>query len=416
MKNQRMTADDIFFTGTDKELEKDWLLAKEDVVKNYCMETPFGKTFAAGAYGGCLKWKGLSFNRDTTYAGLLALNSLYLEEMLTAYKTIRRVRLHLGWSCYPDFVLHGVKGVKVYEDLTLDDFRHRFCKASSINKTDDVCWLWGAYDLLRKTGADETEWQWLYETGKECFEKFYDPFWDEERRLYFGQPTFIDVGVNGYPESFGYKTEEARNRGVWVYASSTNSLYYKALCLMAQTAERLKKTQESDAWAARAQTLRKSMCEKLRFSDGTFMYFMHRDGHPEPRREVLGTAFPVLTEAVTGEDAKKCVAGYPVTAYGAPLLLPFYPGTASLHNNSTWPFADTFLLLAKERAEGCDCTAQNLTLLKNMMIDGHMYEFRNTCTNAISGQSAQLWSVAAFLNTVIRAGETNAPEDLVKIY
>lgn len=412
----QITAEDIVFTGKDYELEKAWILAKQDVLKNYCMDTRFGKTFAAGAYGGFSGWRGLAFNRDTTYAGLLALNSLYPEEMLTSYKTIRRVRLNLGWNCYPDFVLHGIDGVIVHEDLSLDDFRRQYCKASAINKTDDVCWLWGAYDLLVKTDADEAEWSWLYETGKECFEKLYTPFWDEARQLYFGQPTFIDVGANGYPESFGFKTEEARNNGVWVYASSTNSLYYKALCIMAEAAECLGESEESKAWKARAEILRKSMCEKLRFADGTFMYFLHRDGHPEERREVLGTAFPVLTGVVTGEDAKRCVAGYRVTEYGADLITPFYPGTSSLHNNSTWPFADTFLLLAKEQAEGRDYTELNLEVLKNMMRDGHMCEFRNTRTNTISGQTAQLWSIAAYLNTVIRAGLTDAPKNLIEIY
>ena len=134
----QITAEDIVFTGKDYELEKAWILAKQDVQKNYCMDTRFGKTFAAGAYGGFSGWRGLAFNRDTTFAGLLALNSLYPEEMLTSYKTIRRVRLNLGWNCYPDFVLHGIDGVIVHEDLSLDDFRRQYCKASAINKTDDV--------------------------------------------------------------------------------------------------------------------------------------------------------------------------------------------------------------------------------------------------------------------------------------
>ncbi len=406
----------IEFTGKDLRLERLWFVANEDVLGNYVMETKCGRTFAAGAYGKSAKWKNLAFNRDTSYSGLLALNSLYPEEMLTSMKTIREVRLKLGWACYPEFVLRGIDSVQVHTDMTLDEFRNVYFKASSINKTDDVCWMWCVYDLFMKIRPDISEWQWFYDTALECFERLYEPFYCKETGLYYGQPTFIDVGVNGYPPEFGSKTEEARNKGVWLFASSTNSLYYKAMTSMAYTAELLGKTEEAAEWSARAESLRKAMLSKLRFADGTFTYFMYPDGRLEERREVLGTAFPVLCGVVEGEDARKCVANYPITEYGAPLITPFYEGTESLHNNSTWPFADTFLLLAIEAATGEDCTKMNIKILKNMAVDNHMYEFRNTYSNKISGQKAQLWTVAALLNTVVRSKNTTLPADTVRIY
>ncbi len=406
----------IEFIGKDIQLERLWSVGNQDVPLHYVMETKYGKTFAAGAYGKSTKWKNLAFNRDTSYSGLLALNSLYSEEMLTSIKTIREVRLKLGWACYPEFVLRGIDGVQVHTDMTLDEFRNIYFKASSINKTDDVCWIWCAYDLFMKTQPDISEWQWFYDTALECFERFYNPFYCKETGLYYGQPTFIDVGVNGYPPEFGYKSEEARNKGVWVFASSTNSLYYKALTSMAYTAELLDNPEDAAEWSARAESLKAAMLSQLRFVDGTFTYFMHPDRTLEERREVLGTAFPVLCGVVEGEDAKKCVANYPITEYGAPLLTPFYEGTESLHNNSTWPFADTFLLLAIEAAMGEDCTEMNIKILKNAAVENHMCEFRNTQSNKMSGQRVQLWSIAALLNTVVRSENTTLPVDTVKIY
>ncbi len=404
------------FTGKDSKLALLWETAHGDVVKNYVMQTPHGKTFAAGAHGNYVGWRSLAFNRDTSYSGLLALNSLYPSEILESLKTIRAVRLKLGWACYPDFVLRGIDGVEVYEDFGIDDFRNKFCKASSINKTDDVCWIWCAYDLFMKTNAPLAEWEWLYSAAKECFSRFYAPFYSEERGLYYGQPTFIDVGSNGYPPEFGFKTEDARNRGVWLFASSTNSLYYKALDIMAKTARKLGKQEEGANWSSRAEHLKNAMKEKLRHSDGTFAYFMYPDGTLEERREVLGSAFPVLTGVVEGRDAEEALRDYPMSELGSPLITPFYEGESCLHNNSSWPFADTFLLLAKEKASGADFTELNIEILKNMSIDGSMCEFRNMLTGEISGQRAQLWSSAALLNTAVRSGNTTAPRDFVKIY
>ncbi len=411
-----MYNDSIKFLNSHEPLLVLWNTALDDVEKNYMMETRFGKTFAAGAHGAFSGWKNLAFNRDTSYSGLLALNSLFPDKMLESLKTIRQVRLNLGWACYPEFVLRGIDGVEIYTELSLDDFRNKFFKASSINKTDDVCWIWCAFDLLMKMNADISEWEWLYGNGVECFRRLYDPFYSDEYGLYFGQPTFIDVGSNGYPPEFGFKTEEARNKGVWLFASSTNCLYYKALRVMEYTAKKLGKLEEVEKWRVRAEKLKEAILENLRFPDGTFTYFMYPDGKHEERREVLGNAFPVLCGVVDGDDAKKCVENYPVTELGAHLIIPFYDNTSSLHNNSTWPFADTFLLLAKEQALGEDFTELNIEILKNMAKENSMCEFRNTVTGQISGQKAQLWSCAALLNTLVRAGYTSLPHNSVKMY
>ena len=404
------------FIGEDNALKEMWQTANDDIKKNYVMKTRFGKTFAAGAYGTYSGWKNLAFNRDTSYSGILALNSLYPEEMLTSIKTIRKVRLNLGWACYPDFVIRGIDNVKIHTDMTLEEFKTNYSKASSINKTDDVCWMWCTYDLFMKINPDISEWQWFYDTALECFDKLYNPFYCKKTGLYYGQPTFIDVGVNGYPPEFGFKTEASRNKCIWLFASSTNSLYYKALTSMSYTAKILGKFEEAAEWSVRAEGLKQAILSQLRFADGTFAYFMYPDGTLEQRREVLGTAFPVLCGVVEGNDAKKCVAKYPITEYGAPLITPFYKNTSSLHNNSTWPFADTFLILAIEAATNEDCTSMNIKILKNMTIDNHMYEFRNTLNSKISGQKAQLWSVAALLNTIVRSGNTTLSKEVIKIY
>ena len=402
----------IKYTGSDSLLKKMWNIALCDVEKNYCMNTEYGTVFAAGGYGNHFNWKGLTFNRDTSYSGLLALNALYPKEMLTSVKIIRHYRKVLAFNCTPETEIVGIDGVNVV-DVSFDEFKRRFHKGTAINKTDDVVWIWCAYDLLKKNNLDE--YKWLYETAKYDFEHFYNPFFDETDGLYFGQPTFIDVGSNGYPESFGLKTKEAYNNGIWVKAASTNALYYKAFDVLSKTAEKLGLPEEAREWAKKAENIKRAIRAELRFDDGKICYFKHKNGKLEQRREVLGTAFCVLNDIVEGEDAKKALEDYPVTPFGAPLIYPYFDNDLVLHNNSAWPFADTFLLLAVEKAYGVNLANINLQIMINDSENGHIGEFRNMITNRMSGATAQLWSISGFLNACIRGGFTELPKDTVKI-
>lgn len=407
------TEEKLKFIGSNNIEHALWNTAIDDIEKNYCIDTEYGRVFAAGGYNKHKNWNGMTFNRDTAYSGILALNLIKPRGMLINLKAIRECRKKLGFSCIKNMVIHGIDNVVVY-DMELEEFKKIFHKASAINKTDDVVWMWCAYDLLMKNNFDE--WEWLYNNGKECFERFYDCFFDVQDGLYYGQPSFIDVGSNGYPESFGFKTEEAMNNGVWVKATSTNCLYYKALCIMADVADKLGYGDEKSEWENRAVNLKEAIKKGLAFSDGKYAYFKHKNGKLEERREVLGTAFLVLCDVLEGEDAEKAVADYPVTAYGVPLIYPYFENDRVLHNNSMWPFADTFFILAMEKVYKKDFTYINMHILMNDAVEGHMGEFRNTINNEMEGATAQLWSSAAYINTCVRAGHTCIMPEKVKIY
>lgn len=404
---------DIKYMGKDKIIEKMWYIALEDIEKNYCINTEYGVVYAAGGYNAHKDWDGLAFNRDTAYSGLLALNRLYPNEMLTTIKAVRKYREKLKFVCTPETELEGIDGVEVI-DVDFKEFKKIFHKGSAINKTDDVAWIWCTYDLFKKNQFDE--WQWFYETADKNFKEFYFPFFDETDGLFFGQPTFIDVGLYGYPEHFGYNTKEARNNGVWVKATSTNALYYKALSIMSEVAEMLNLYEEAKEWKLRAHNLKNAILKHLRFEDGTFAYFKHKNGSLEDRHEALGTAFTVLLEIVEGDEAKCALSGCMLTPYGVPLIYPFYENGNSLHNYASWPFVDTFYLLALEKAYGESFVNQNLMIMLNDSVDGHIYEYKNLMTNYIWGAKAQLWSIAGFVNACIRGGLTDIPPDSVSLY
>ncbi len=401
-------AHNAVYTGESEYVGKLWKIALDDIEKSRVTTTEFGTIYTAGGYG--KSFFNLVFNRDNAYSGLLALNCLYPEEMLEAYKAIRQVRYRLGWTCFKSCGC-GLMGVPEAEILDMERvaFFKKYQKASAINKTDDVCWLWAAYDLLMKHDFPISEWEWLYENGKIGFEQYYKVFYDESDGLYFGQPTFIDIGHSGYPDGYNKPTTKKRNKCVWLKASSTNCLYYKGMCVMSEAAKRLGKTEEAAAWAQRAEKIKAAILKNLRAPDGSFYYFLYRDGTPEHRSDVLGSAFPVLMGIVEGEDARLALKNFPVTHYGIPLIQPFYERDDFYHNNSMWPFADTFFLLAYEKAYGVSTAEVNLQIMLNSFKNGHFYEQRNVKDNKPGGSWAQLWTTAGFLNVIIRKGDTDIP-------
>ncbi len=393
--------------GVPPLIEKLWRSALREIEQNDCIETPYGVIYSAGDAG--RHFTARVFNRDVGYSGILGLNAVYPDRMLSSMKIIRRIRLEMGWNCPKDRVISGVPGATV-ENLTNHEFMLKYLKASPINKTDDVLWLWCMDELLDVLGNPRSEWEWLYENGKRSFQELYAPFLDESDGLYFGQPSFIDVGGTGYPTEFGpFREMDTCNRGVWVKASSTNSLYYKGLCVMAKAARKLDCEKAAEGWEIRAEKLRQAMLQKLRFSDGTFTYFLHPDGHAEPRREVLGTAFPVLLDVARAEDAKRAVAGYPFTPLGAPLLCPFFDRDDFYHNNSAWPFASTFLSWAMEKATGMSHAAENLEMLINAVKNGKLYEVFDLRRSEPAGCAAQLWTDASLINVCARMGWIDLP-------
>ncbi len=296
-------------------------------------------------------------------------------------------------------------------DIPKIEFFKKFQKASAINKTDDVVWVWCAYDLLKKNKFGMSEWNWLYHMGVECFEKLYNRFYDPNDGLYYGQPSFVDVGGGGYPDGWNNTSIEARNKCVWVKAASTNCLYYKALKSMGKAAEILGLKKEAQEWIRKAEALKKAIKKELCFPEGTLAYFKHRDNHLEDRRDILGSSFAVLCGVAEDDEARKLLKGYPITPYGVPILYPFYERNDTYHNNAMWPFANTFFLLAMEKAYKKDYSYINMHMMLNDVVNGHFAEVRDMQTNQACGAYSQLWSITAFLNVCIRTDMTEISDE-----
>jgi hypothetical protein len=134
-----------------------------------------------------------------------------------------------------------------------------------------------------------------------------------------------------------------------------------------------------------------------------------------PNQHNLGTAFAIIFGIVEGKAAKKAIDNYPTSEFGTPLQYPFMENKGD-HNQASWPFCDTFFLIAKEIADGKDYTSYNAALLARTMgtkLDpkknpewggfGSFHEKVQLPSGLISGSGSQLWTSAAFMNICLRA-------------
>ncbi len=399
---ERAVTNPFRLTGSTPILERLWSCALYDVESNI-LELRGKPYFCAGGRG-----KGFNqmvFTRDFAYASLLGVGNYYPDIMRSCMEMSRELRLEMGLLVPEDHDIGWVFADHV-EHIDHGEFMRKYGTNPYCRRTDDVVWLWWAEELFKDNFNTLSDWQWIYDTGKRCFDELYTPFFDESDGLYWGQATFIDIGFNGYPPIPGveYNTVEAYRKSLQIKASSTNALYYHGMMVMSRCAERLGLQAEADAWSLKAKELRQSYRKNFIRPDGSIIYYIHADGMPEPRREALGTALAVLLGLLDNSEGAAAFKDYPEYWWGIPLFTPFYDTEASYHNHSSWPFVNSFYLRAKAQATGCDTLPQELALLVRSCHGDTFHEWIRSHDHKPSGKEAQLWTLGAFLGAAAKTG------------
>jgi len=372
--------------------------ARQDVRANL-RDAGDGPFFAAGASFG-----SRIYTRDIALSGLLSLNRLMPEVMARSIRVTREARRRA------DLMIDTGRPMPrlplPWTDSGLD--RKRFMATYQTNaydrRTDDVIWLWAAGDLLRQAPDAGLTWHWVHDTGRMCFERFYDPLFDRADGLYRGQAVFFDIPfpdrhVSGYP--WDWSADAVLN----ARALSTNAAYVMGLRVMHEAA-RHAGGDDASHWAQRTDRLAQRIREAFDLGDGTLSYLRGEGGELQPHRDALGTALCILAGVVTGEQARRMVERYPVASYGVPLLHPPRPDNDwPYHNRSAWPFVDAFFYWAADLARGRNTADDAARRLAASGYDGRSFrEFVRADTGEPAGSSSQLWSAAGYLNAALRRG------------
>ena len=382
--------------------QKMWKIALHDVELNL-ISNDYGTYFAAGR-----RYTDRVYTRDIAFAGILGLNAIYPKEMLNSLRVTRDVVSKMGYKVSGEEV---IKEIIAPWEIIAEDKKEVMAtyKSNSITRrTDDVVWIWAVDDLF-KSHPEVADWKWFYYNGKMNFDELYAPWFDKTDGLYKAQNTFHDLQSSAYPK--GYSQADC----VLLKSTSTNCLYYKALLSLANAAKKCNLPEESKEWAIKAEALKTAIKKELLLPDGTFTYYKDRYGKVMPNQHNLGTAFAIIFGIVEGKEAKKAIENYPTSEFGTPLQYPFMENNGD-HNQASWPFCDTFFLIAKEIANGKDYTGYNAALLARTMgtkLDpkkspewggfGSFHEKVQLPSGLISGSGSQLWTSAAFMNICLRA-------------
>ena len=245
--------------------------------------------------------------------------------------------------------------------------------------------------------------------------------------------------ITGSDRSENDNVKYLRGLGVTVYTEHTSD-NIKGADLVAYSAavpesnpemvaaEVLERPADAAKWHARAEALRKAIRDRLRLPDGTFAYFMRKDGTLEPRCEALGAAYCILADVVTGEDAVKALATETLqfSDAGVSLFYPFIEENPGIyHNRAAWPYASTFYYMACEKATGQSRMEQDATQLSNAILvpkklntnavgtladyeTGSFMEYIAWEQQEPRGTSAKCFSISAFMNLCIRNGWLDA--------
>ena len=379
---------------------------EQNIVTNH-----YGTYFAAGR-----RYTDRIYTRDIAIAGILGLNYYYPELVLNSLKISRSVRKELGWKTTPDGV---IKEIDVPWEVVAEkepDIMAKYKTNSYTRRTDDVIWIWSVYNIYQ-IRQDLADWDWFYSTAKYYFENFYLPLYDSQDGLFRGQPVFHDITSSAYPN--GYQASDC----VLLKASSTNSVYYKALCVMARVARKLGLDSEANEWNSMANKLKEGFCKYLVDKDGKVIYYLDRNGIPSTREDILGVSFCVLCGILEGDAAIKAVSNYPISGAGRPLIHPFLDNNGP-HNKASWPFCSTFYCWAREKATGESLLNYNAALLARSLGTklsqkdskewggfGSFHEKILLPDGIVCGSGAQLWSAASFLNVCLRAGMVEGYDD-----
>jgi hypothetical protein len=374
-----------------------WNVALADI-ENNIVSTDRGQYFGAGKDFGVLL-----YTRDISYSGILGVSQFYPDLVLKSLKITREVHLDLKFKVPKDYVIPSIKVDWQPLDLYESQFVEKYKTNNYIRRTDDVVWMWAAYDLFKKH-PEKADWKWLHEYGNKCYETLYMPFFDKTDGLFRGQASFIDIH---YSEGLatGYPADYTKADCVLIKALSTNCLYYKSLLVMAETCREISRVQEALEWEYKAEKLKEAIRKNLMMANGNLAYFKDKNGKLHEKIEALGSAMAILFEIQSQEEAKKSLENLKTTWVGTPLLQPFFEGDKPYHNNSSWPYVDTFMLMAKEKIEGKDYTGLNAALLARTCVKNKgFHEVVNFSTRQPFGSGGQLWSAASFVNVCLRAG------------
>jgi hypothetical protein len=374
---------DALFAMAQEDLDKDSVGAITDAAFNHGRPIPC-RCFIAGK-----KWPFV-WTRDVSYSTDLGLWRLHPA----------RARTSLIFKISPPRDDSAPRGLYVMQDTGSG--------GSWPVSTDRVVWFLGARHLLKDRAFADT----VYRTLTDTLTQDREYVFDDRLGLYRGETSFLDWREQTYPAW----TEHDVAFIAQSYALSTNVLHYDALRLAAAMAARRGRQPAATHYLREARALERAINARF-WSPRQDLYSSYIGGPVHAVRfdahDLLGLDLAITSGIAGPRKAAEILEHYPAWPAGSPVIWPERRGEPIYHNRAIWPLVSEYTLRAARRVDDPWLIALEVrSLMRGAALNGsnmENYSLLSQSTHVpgklggpVVDSPRQLWSVAAYLDMVVR--------------
>ncbi|MGE5353244.1 MAG: glycogen debranching protein [Acidobacteriota bacterium] len=268
--------------------------------------------------------------------------------------------------------------------------------------SDRMTWALAAWEVYKTTGDKD----WLkssFDIIKRASESDLKNVFDTSTGLFMGESSFLDWREQTYPMWMDPKDiYKSKNLG-------TNMVHYETYCILSEMAKLL--GEPSEEYRKVADGIKVGLNRYLWMEDkGYYGQYLYGRNYQSlsPKSEALGEALSVIFGgADTPGKQKEIIQNVPVTHFGVPCIYPEIPDMPPYHNNSVWPFVESFWAWASAKTGNSQST---LSAMASVLRPAALFLTNKENLVAQTGDylgteinsDRQLWSVAGNLALTYR--------------
>jgi len=308
----------------------------------------------------------------------------------TAYATLLSTAL-----VFPEATRRSLEATVIEGETVRPEQLYAVHEGIPYSMSDFVAWIPAAWEYAKTTGDlefIERHYDEMVGTVELATREKFDPV----DGLYTGGCSFFD-GHNGYPVG-------TLGRNI-LKGTSTNVLHYAANMAVAEMGAVLEKsTDERFTYLRRAYAIKDAANDKLWLAARSFYAQLKvGGGRLEQRSEGLGQALAILAAVATRGRADRMLQSVPDSEWGIPSVWPIYGNRPLYHDQSVWPFVESFWALANAKMGDPDRLMKGIAALTRMAaLELTFKELMRLYDGDGVGSNNQLWSAAGYLGLVLK--------------
>jgi len=221
--------------------------------------------------------------------------------------------------------------------------------------SDRVVWAIAAWEVYKVTG--DIEWlDYAYNIVKNSLEDDLKTIYDSETSLFTGEQSFLNWQEQSYPRWM---------EAVDIYNSkslSTNVLHAQAYYVLSEMSDELGRY-DSEKYLTISDNVKQSINTYLWMSNkGYYAEYLYGRNYfvRSPRPEILGESLSILFNVPNSAQKRQIIENVEVLDYGTACFYPQILNIPAYHNNTIWPFINSFYTWAAAKTNNASAVKYGL--------------------------------------------------------